>query len=75
MTSTTALTTGQLATLLLERRKKLRLTRAYVAELAGLSGRQLAAWEAGRVSPGFGALQRVLHVLGLELSIAVRANV
>lgn len=54
------------------RRKKLRLSQAYVAELAGISTRQLLEWEAGRGNPGFVQLQAVLNVLGLELQIGLK---
>ncbi|RZK15165.1 MAG: XRE family transcriptional regulator [Hymenobacter sp.] len=51
------------------RRKKLHLSQSYVAELAGLSTRQLLEWEAGRGNPSFSQLQAVLDVLGLSLTI------
>jgi len=53
-------------------RKRLRLSQTYVAELAGLSGRQLLEWEAGRGNPSFEQLQAVLNVLGLTLKIEPR---
>ncbi|RZK32854.1 MAG: helix-turn-helix domain-containing protein [Hymenobacter sp.] len=54
------------------RRKTLQLSQAYVAELAGLSTRQLLNWEAGRGNPSFTQLQAVLEVLGLELHIKLK---
>jgi transcriptional regulator with XRE-family HTH domain len=50
-------------------RKQYRLSQAYVAELAGISSRQLLEWEAGRGNPSFNQLQAVLEVLGLALKI------
>lgn len=50
-------------------RKQHHLSQAYVAELAGISSRQLLEWEAGRGNPSFNQLQAVLEVLGLALKI------
>lgn len=63
------MTIAELGKLLLTRRKQLGLVRSYVAELAGISSRQLLEWEAGRGNPGFAQLQAVLGTLGLVLSI------
>ncbi|HEX8349510.1 MAG TPA: HipA N-terminal domain-containing protein, partial [Hymenobacter sp.] len=43
-----------------------------VAELAGITRRLLSEWEAGRGNPGFQQLNRVLAVLGLQMSIGKR---
>ena len=59
----------ELGRLLRLRRQSLGLSRGYVAELAGVSLRQLLEWEAGRGNPGFVQLQGVLQVLGLCLTI------
>ncbi len=59
----------ELGRLLRLRRQSLGLSRGYVAELAGVSLRQLLEWEAGRGNPGFVQLQGVLQVLGLGLTI------
>lgn len=66
------MTTQELGAQLQNRRQKLRLSQSYVAELAGLSTRQLLNWEAGRGNPGFAQLQAVLEVLGLVLSIELK---
>ena len=63
------MTITELGGLLLARRKKLRLARNYVADLAGISTRQLLEWEAGRGNPGFMQLQAVLATLGLTLKV------
>lgn len=59
----------ELGRLLFLRRRSLGISRGYVAELAGISLRQLLEWEAGRGNPGFVQLQGVLNVLGLTLKI------
>ncbi len=66
------MTTQELGIQLQSRRQKLQLSQAYVAELAGLSTRQLLNWEAGRGNPGFAQLQAVLDVLGLVLHIELK---
>ena len=66
------MTTQELGAQLQNRRQKLRLSQAYVAELAGLSTRQLLNWEAGRGNPSFAQLQAVLEVLGLVLHIDLK---
>jgi DNA-binding transcriptional regulator YiaG len=66
------MTTQELGIRLQTRRQKLQLSQAYVAELAGLSTRQLLNWEAGRSNPGFAQLQAVLAVLGLDLDIELK---
>lgn len=65
------MTVADLGKLLIGRRKKLGLTRHYVAELAGISSRQLLEWEAGRGNPSFAQLQSVLTTLGLSLKVDV----
>lgn len=62
----------ELGSSLQARRKKLHLSQAYVAELAGISARQLLDWEAGRGNPGFVQLRAVLDVLGLQLQIELK---
>ena len=62
-----------LGNLLQIRRKKLQLSQVYVAELAGISNRQLLNWESGRGNPSFSQLQAVLEVLGLSLTIQLKA--
>ncbi|OWP62837.1 transcriptional regulator [Hymenobacter amundsenii] len=54
------------------RRSELGLTQQYVADLAGITRRLLAGWEAGGSNPGFDQLNRVLDVLGLEITIVKR---
>ena len=66
------MTMQDLGAQLQSRRQKLQLSQAYVAELAGLSTRQLLNWEAGRGNPGFAQLQAVLGVLGLALHIELK---
>ncbi len=67
------MTTQELGIQLQSRRQKLQLSQAYVAELAGLSTRQLLNWEAGRGNPSFAQLQAVLNVLGLTLHIELKS--
>ena len=63
------MTPDELGQLLLKRRKRLGLTRAYVADLAAISSRQLLEWEAGRGNPGLVPLQAVLTTLGLKMEL------
>ena len=63
----------EIGKLLQNRRKELRLTQVYVAELAGISNRQLLEWEAGRGNPSFTQLQAVLRVLGLDFRIELKS--
>lgn len=63
------MTAVELGKLLLTRRKQLGLVQCYVAELSGISTRQLLAWETGRGNPSFRQLQAVLAALGLSLKI------
>lgn len=62
----------ELGSLLQTRRKSLKLSQGYVADLAGSSGRQLLEWEAGRGNPSFVQLQAVLQVLGLAIKVELR---
>ena len=66
------MTIQELGKLLQARRKLLKLSQEYVAALAGLSGRQLLEWEAGRGNPSFAQLQAVLSVLGLLMRVELK---
>lgn len=61
-----------LATQVLERRRKLRLTQEQVADLAGCSVRFVGALEAAKPTVRLDKLVGVLDVLGLELTATVR---
>jgi y4mF family transcriptional regulator len=54
------------------RRKSLRLTQAQVADLAGCSERFVRALEAGKTGVRLDKVMEVLHVLGLEVTLAPR---
>lgn len=56
------------------RRYELRMTQNQVAELAGISLRNLKKIEAGQANPGLQPLLRLLYVLGLELTLDKRAT-
>lgn len=63
----------QLGAAIRERRKDARLTATQVASLARVSRRLLVELEGGkRPHVGFGALLRVLEVLGLDLEVQAR---
>jgi transcriptional regulator with XRE-family HTH domain len=66
------MTVQELGNIIQARRKLLRLSQVYVAELAGISARQLLDWEAGRGNPSFMQLQAVLEVIGLTLKVESR---
>jgi transcriptional regulator with XRE-family HTH domain len=66
------MTVQELGNIIQARRKLLRLSQVYVAELAGISARQLLDWEAGRGNPSFMQLQAVLEVIGLTLKVEPR---
>lgn len=67
------MTESELGQLLRDKRKKMALSQAYVAELAGISSRQLLKWEAGQGNPSFTQLQAVLDTLGLALHITPKS--
>ncbi|RIY13057.1 transcriptional regulator [Hymenobacter rubripertinctus] len=58
-----------MAHLAAERRQKLGLSQAELAELAGVSLSFITKLEAGRANPGFRQLNQVLDAVGLTLSI------
>lgn len=62
-----------IAALVRERRRVLRLTQEDLADLAGCSPRFVRALEAGKASVRMDKLLDVLTVLGLELTVSVRA--
>ncbi|MBD2723743.1 helix-turn-helix domain-containing protein [Hymenobacter armeniacus] len=59
----------ELGNSLAARRAELGITQQRVADLGGISARQLIDWENGRGNPGFKQLGAVLAVLGLQLTI------
>ena len=63
----------QLGAAIRERRKEAHLTATQAASLARVSRRLLVELEGGkRPNVGFGALLRILDVLGLDLEVKVR---
>ena len=63
----------QLGAAIRARRKETRLTSSQAASFAGVSRRLLVELEGGkRPNVGFGALTRILEVLGLDLEVSVR---
>lgn len=54
------------------RREILAITQSDLAELSGMGLRTLKAIENGRSNPTLETLNKLMDVLGLELSIAVR---
>lgn len=65
---------ADIAPLVRERRRALRLTQDDLADLAGCSPRFVRALEAGKATVRLDKLVDVLTVLGLQLTVSVRAT-
>ena len=63
------MSTTELGQSMCARRNELGITQQRVADLGGISTRQLIDWENGRGNPGFKQLSNVLAVLGLQLGL------
>jgi len=62
----------KLGNLLKSRREVLNITQRDLAELSNVGLRTLKALENGETNPTLNTLNKILEVLGMELSIAVR---
>ncbi len=57
-----------------ERRVLLGLTQQDLADYTGLSLRFIKSVETGKGNPSIGSLEKIAHVLGLEIVIRVKEN-
>lgn len=55
--------------MLRNRRQTLRTTQQTLAEMSGVSVRMIKAIEGGYANPSVGTLEKILNVLGLQLTI------
>lgn len=59
----------QIGEVIRDRRKKLRLTQANLAEYSGLSRKSLHGIEVGTANPTFKQVEKVFNVLGLQIEV------
>ncbi len=59
----------ELGNMLRNRRQTLRTTQQTLAEMSGVSVRMIKAIEGGYANPSVGTLEKILNVLGLQLTI------
>lgn len=62
----------QIGTIIKERRDYLNLTQKDVAEMAGITFKSISEIEIGIRNPSINTLNKVLGVLGLELSVQIK---
>jgi len=63
----------QIGKIIQERRDYLNLTQKDVAEMAGITFKSISEIELGIRNPTINTLNRVLEVLGLELSVQIKS--
>jgi len=63
----------QIGKIIQERRDYLNLTQKDVAEMAGITFKSISEIELGIRNPTINTLNRVLDVLGLELSVQIKS--
>ena len=61
--------------LIQERRDYLNLTQKDVAEMAGITFKSISEIELGIRNPSINTLNRILDVLGLELSVQIKSMI
>ncbi|TXD37723.1 helix-turn-helix transcriptional regulator [Lujinxingia vulgaris] len=66
--------TKELGSLIRHRRKELNIDQKSLAELAGVSVHTLSDIESGKANPSLDIVDRVLHVLGLQLKVELRRS-
>lgn len=59
----------EIGTLIRNRRQTLRVTQQALSEMSGVSVRMIKAIEGGYANPSVGTLEKILNVLGLQLTI------
>ena len=62
----------QIGTIIKERRDYLNLTQKDVAEMAGITFKSISEIELGIRNPSINTLNKVLGVLGLEISVQIK---
>lgn len=65
---------GELGNVVRQRRKKLALTQAALAAVAGVGVRFVSELERGKQTAEFQRVLNVLHVLGMDLEVVARAE-
>lgn len=65
----------QIGKIIQERRDYLNLTQKDVAEMAGITFKSISEIELGIRNPTINTLNRVLDVLGLELSVKIKSMI
>jgi transcriptional regulator with XRE-family HTH domain len=63
----------QIGKIIQERRDYLNLTQKDVAEMAGITFKSISEIELGIRNPSVNTLNRILDVLGLELSVQIKS--
>jgi len=64
----------KLTQILKERRENLKISQETLAELAGVGLRTLKQFESGKGNPTLKTIQKLAHVLGLEITLEVKKN-
>lgn len=59
----------EIGNLIRNRRQILRVTQQALSEMSGVSVRMIKAIEGGYANPSVGTLEKILNVLGLQLTI------
>ena len=59
----------EIANIIRSRRQTLRATQQALSEMSGVSVRMIKAIEGGYANPSVGTLEKILNVLGLQLTI------
>jgi len=62
----------EIATIIQNRRKELALNQEDLAEMTQVTSRTIYAMESGKGNPSIETLQKILTVLGLEISIGIK---
>jgi len=65
----------QIGKIIQERRDYLNLTQKDVAEMAGITFKSISEIEIGARNPSVNTLNKVLEVLGLELSVQIKSMI
>lgn len=63
---------GKLIKIIKERRKVMQVTQETLAELSGVGLRTLKQFESGKGNPSLLTLQKLVDVLGMEISLKIK---
>jgi len=66
------MTIEQIGNIIKNRRKELKITQSYLAELVELNERTITRLERGQSNPSFEVLLKLSDVLGLEFNLQVK---